>query len=97
MNQISKTHPALERIKGVKKYCGDKFMEFTWSCFNFSRKEVGGKKLLPMKTSITETLPLEEKNPCADWPQDKMKTSPSIQHYPGLNEQLVVSFQRITS
>lgn len=28
MNQLSETHPALERIKGVKKYCGDKFMEY---------------------------------------------------------------------
>lgn len=28
MNQISETHPALEIIKGVKKYCGDGFMEY---------------------------------------------------------------------
>lgn len=28
MDQISENHPALEGIKGVKKYCGDKLMEY---------------------------------------------------------------------
>lgn len=28
MRQISETHPALERIEGVKKYCGDKSMGY---------------------------------------------------------------------
>lgn len=28
MDQIPETHAALEMIKGVKKYCGDKFMEY---------------------------------------------------------------------
>lgn len=97
MNQVSETHPPLERIKGVKKYCGDKFMEYPLpEVVLISPGKSGGRKLLPVRTSINKNSALEENNPCVDWPQDKVNTSPSIQHYLGLNQKLVVSFQRIT-
>lgn len=59
MNQISETHPALERIKGV--------VTNLWNLPEVVLISPGrrfwGRKPLTVKTSITKTSPVEEKIP----------------------------------